>query len=199
MITLYGSARSRAARCLWMLEEIGLPFEHRDLEDLERPARSDAVTPVNPIGKVPALEDGGIKLFESMAINLYLAANYGDALWPGDAGARALATAWSIWGMTETEPPLAQLFFERAIKKECDPEAEAGAVQTLQRPLAALERYLDGLVYLLGDRFTVADLNLASVLTLMNRAHFDLGDYPNIKAWRERCSDRDAYRRVYPA
>ena len=100
MITLYGSARTRAARCLWMLEEIGLPYEHRDLDDLEGQARSDAVTPVNPIGKVPALEDDGIKLFESMAINLYLAAKYGDALWPGEAGARGLATAWSIWGMT---------------------------------------------------------------------------------------------------
>ena len=198
MITLYGSARTRAARCLWMLEEIGPPFEHRDLDDLEGQARSDAITPVNPIGKVPALEDDGIKLFESMAINLYLAANYSDALWPGEAGARGLATAWSIWGMTETEPPLAQLFFERVIKKESDPKADAEAVQTLQRPLAALERYLDGLVYLLGDRFTVADLNLASVLTLMNRAHFDLGHFPNIKAWRERCSDRDAYKRVYP-
>ena len=80
MIRLYGSSRSRAARCLWMLEEIGIAYEHRDLEELEAGDKLVTVTRVNPIGKVPALEDGDIRLFESMAINLYLAARYGGAI-----------------------------------------------------------------------------------------------------------------------
>lgn len=204
MIRLYGSSRSRAARCLWMLEEIGIAYEHRDLEELEAGDKLVTVTRVNPIGKVPALEDGDIRLFESMAINLYLAARYGGDLWPDEPGDQGRATAWSIWGMTETEPPLAQLFFERVIKKDKDTDEEAAAVQTLRRPLIALESHLEKSKdisgdYLLGRKFTVADLNLASVLTLMNRAHFELDDYPGIRAWRERCSDRDAYRKVYPA
>ena len=200
MIRIYGSARSRAARCLWMLEEIGQPYEHLDLADLEDDARLQTVTPVNPIGKVPALEDGDIKLFESMAINLYLAARYGGELWPTEVGAQGLTTAWSIWGMTETEPPLGQLFFERTIRSSADrdPDNEARAEQTLRRPMAALEHYLDGRAWLVGDRFTVADLNLASVLTLMNRASYDLSDYPNISRWRGDCYDRPAYRRCYP-
>jgi glutathione S-transferase len=200
MIKLYGSARSRAARCLWMLEELGQEYEHLDLAGLDADDALQTVTRVNPIGKVPALEDGETRLFESMAINLYLAAKYGGPLWPSDVNAQGLATAWSIWGMTEMEPPLAQLFLERVMRKEAqrDRQNEAQALETLQRPLDALESYLAGLQFLLGDRFTVADLNLASVLTLMNRANFDLQAYPNTGRWRRACYDRPAYQKIYP-
>jgi len=200
MIKLYGSAHSRAARCLWMLEEIEQPYEHLDLADLDAEHALTTVTRVNPIGKVPALEDGEVKLFESMSINLYLAVKYGDALWPTDAGEQGRATAWSIWGMTEMEPPLAQLFLERIIRKEDqrDQQNEARALDTLKRPLNALERYLDGLQFLLGERFSVADLNLASVLTLINRANYDLEAYPQVNRWRRACYDRPAYRKIYP-
>ena len=200
MIRLYGSTYSRAARCLWMLEETEQPYEHRDLAELDAAAALQTVTEVNPIGKVPALEDGELKLFESMAINLYLAARYSSALWPSDVGNQGRATAWSIWGMTEMEPPLAQLFLERVIRKEGerDLQNEAQALDTLTRPLDALEKYLDGMDYLLGEKFTVADLNLASVLTLMNRANYDLHAYPNANRWRRACYDRPAYRKIYP-
>lgn len=200
MIKLYGSKQSRAARCLWMLEELEQPYEHLDLKDLDAEAALQTVTRVNPIGKVPALEDGELKLFESMAINLYLAGKYGNEIWPADIGDQGRAAAWSVWGMTEMEPPLAQLFLERVIRKEeqRDRQNEAGALNALNRPLNALEGYLDGLPYLLGDRFSVADLNLASVLTLMNRANFELHAYPNIDRWRKACYDRPAYQKIYP-
>jgi len=200
MIKLYGSARSRAARCLWMLEELGQDYEHLDLAGLDADDALQTVTRVNPIGKVPALEDGETRLFESMAINLYLAAKYGGPLWPSDVNGQGLATAWSIWGMTEMEPPLAQLFLERVMRKEAqrDWQNEAQALETLERPLDALESYLAGLQFLLGTQFTVADLNLASVLTLMNRANFELQAYPNIDRWRRACYDRPAYRKIYP-
>ena len=200
MIRLYGSTYSRAARCLWMLEETEQPYEHRDLAELDAAAALQTVTEVNPIGKVPALEDGELKLFESMAINLDLAARYSSALWPSDVVNQGRATAWSIWGMTEMEPPLAQLFLERVIRKEGerDLQNEAQALDTLTRPLDALEKYLDGMDYLLGEKFTVADLNLASVLTLMNRANYDLQAYPNANRWRRACYDRPAYRKIYP-
>ena len=102
--------------------------------------------------------------------------------------------------MTEMEPPLAQLFLERVIRKEDqrDEQNEARALDTLKRPLNALEQHLDGLQFLLGERFSVADLNLASVLTLINRANFDLQAYPYIKRWRQACYDRPAYQKIYP-
>lgn len=199
MIRLYGSARSRAARCLWMLEELEQPYEHVDLSGLDAEDALRTVSAVNPIGKVPALEDGDIRLFESMAINLYLAARYGGDLWPAEVAEQGKATAWSVWGMTETEPPLAQLFLERVIKRagQRDERNEARALETLTRPLEALNGHLDGLQYLLGERFTVADVNLASVLTLMNRAEYDLQHYPNVDRWRNACYDRASYRKIY--
>ena len=201
MIKLYGSARSRAARCLWMLEELGLPYEHIDLAGLSAEEALRRVSTVNPIGKVPALEDGDIRLFESMAINLYLAANYGETLWPASAGDQGKATAWSIWGMTEMEPPLAQLFLERVMRtdEQKDRRNEARAIDTLVRPLNALEDHLSTSRYLLGDQFSVADLNLASVLTLMNRTEFDLSGYPTTDRWRQASYDRPSYRRIYSA
>ena len=82
MLKLYGSARSRASRTLWMLAECGVPFEQDDLSKLEGEAKTAAITRVNPIGKMPAIEDGSLKLFESMAINLYLARKYGGRFGP---------------------------------------------------------------------------------------------------------------------
>jgi len=201
MITLYGSARTRAARCLWMLEECGVAFEHHSLEDIDLPARAEAVRPINPIGKVPALEDGDTRLFESMAINLYLARRYGGDLWPDEESGQARATAWSIWGMTELEPPLAQLFFERVIRDggTRDRDNEARSEQALVRPMTALDNELAGLDYLVDGRFTVADLNLAAVLTLSRRAEYPLGEYPLVERWLGRCFDRPAFRRSRPA
>lgn len=68
MIKLYGSARSRAARCLWMLEELEQPYEHLDLVGLHAADALQTVTRVNPIGKVPALEDGEIKLLDRKSV-----------------------------------------------------------------------------------------------------------------------------------
>jgi glutathione S-transferase len=83
-------------------------------------------------------------------------------------------------------------------EEQRDVQNEARALDTLARPLNALEDHLDGLPFLLGEQFSVADLNLASVLTLMNRANFDLRAYPEIKRWRESCYDRPSYRKIYP-
>jgi glutathione S-transferase len=201
MITLYGSARSRAARCLWMLEELGEPYDHLDLDELDAAGRLAAVRPVNPIGKVPALEDGDIKLFESMAINLYLARKYSDSLWPAGEAEQAYATAWSIWGMTEMEPPLAQLFFERVVRNEDtrDTANEAKAEQDLKRPMVTLETELGKRAFLLGEQFSIADLNLASVMTLMLRTRFELDGYPNIQRWLDTCFERPAFKSSRPA
>ena len=81
--------------------------------------------------------------------------------------------------MTEMEPPLAQLFLERVMRSddERNKENETLALDMLVRPLNALEDYLSSSAWLIAEKFTVADLNLASILTLMNRTRFDLTDW----------------------
>jgi len=201
MIRLYGAKRSRAARCVWMLEETGQPYEHLELTQLDQAGRAATLKRLNPIGKVPALEDGDLRLFESLAINLHLARRYGGELWPPDDGDQSLAVAWSIWAMTEMEPPLGDLFAERCLKEQeqRNAEIEARALERLVRPMNALETHLEGRAWLLGDTFTVADLNLASVLTLMNVTGYDLDNYPEVARWRNACYQRPAHQRSRPA
>src|SRR5271167_1305040 len=105
MIKLYGTSKSRSARSLWALEELGLKYEHVPVETTK--AKSPEHLKLNPNGHVPVLEDDGKIFWESMAINLYLAAKYGKApLWPESHEGRGHAVQWSFWGMTEAEPHL---------------------------------------------------------------------------------------------
>src|SRR5881394_2378261 len=101
----YGPTASRAARALWIVHELRIPFEHvaMEMKDLKGPD----YLKVNPNGKVPTLVDGDFRLFESMAVNLYLAKRFNkDGFWPAGAEDQALCYQWSFWGMTEVEKSL---------------------------------------------------------------------------------------------
>jgi glutathione S-transferase len=199
MLTLYGPARSRASRVLWMLEECGVPFQH---EDLAKYATMDekaaAVKKIYPLGKVPFITDGELRLSESMAINVYLARKYGTQLWPASEGEQAQALQWSFFAVTEVDPPMVQLMIERMFRKEADrnPENEKKNAEQIKRPLAYLNDHLAGRQYLVGNAFTVADLNVACIFSMANGAKVDLDEYPHIKAWLDRCRDRPAHRKA---
>lgn len=199
MLTIYGPARSRASRALWMLNECDIPFEH---EDLARYATMDeksaALRAVHPLGKVPVLRDGELTLSESMAINLYLAQHHGKHLWPSGAQDQGKVLQWSFFAVTEVDPPLVQLMIERSFRKEPDrdPANEEKNAERIKRPLNYLNDYLANRQYLLGGDFTVADLNLASIFSMAGPAKLDLGDYPNVQAWLSRCQARPAYQKA---
>ncbi|MDH5254751.1 MAG: glutathione S-transferase family protein [Gammaproteobacteria bacterium] len=199
MLKIYGPARSRSSRALWMAEECGIPFEHEDLTSYPTmDAKSAAVREVNPIGKIPVIIDGDFVLSESMAINLYLARKYGRHLWPAGEQEQAKVLQWSFFGVTELDPPLVQLMVERTFRKEGERNAdnEKRNAEAARRALAALEAHLAGHPWLVGGSFTVADLNVASVLSLATGAKQEMTDYPHIQAWLKRCQDRPAYRKA---
>ena len=99
VIKIYGVVATRTARCLWMLEEVGQPYELVEVQPRTEQADSPEFRAVNPNGRVPALVDGDTVLWESMAINLYLAEKYGGAMMPATVEGRGLACQWSFWGM----------------------------------------------------------------------------------------------------
>ena len=139
MLKIYGPARSRSSRALWMAEECGVPYEHEDLTRYATmEAKSAAVREVNPIGKIPVLMDGDFKLSESMAINLYLAKKYGRHLWPNGEQEQAKVLQWSFFAITELDPPLIQLMIERTFRKEGERNAENEKknAELVKRPLA---------------------------------------------------------------
>ena len=98
MIVCWGAPNSSAGRTHWLLEELGVPYEYRRVQFAEKPADFLAVSPG---GKVPALKDGDIELFESMAINGYLAEKYGPELAGRDNAERARIWQWSLWSIAK--------------------------------------------------------------------------------------------------
>jgi len=193
MLTLYGTTMSRAARCLWMLEEVGVPYVNVPTH-FAKEAQTPEFKRLNPNGRVPVLDDDGLVVWESMAINLHLADRYGKELGPRDAAERALINQWSFWGMTEVEPGLIDAFVHRVMfpPAQRKPEVAAAGEAELARPLAVLEGVLAGRTWLVGDRFTVADLNVASVLGLAALAQIDLSKYPHVQRWLTACTSRPA-------
>jgi glutathione S-transferase len=194
-LTIYGVSQSRAIRVLWMAQELGVPFEHVPQNFAgEKPP---AFLAINPNGRVPAIDDDGVRLFESMAINLYLAKKYGAAagLAPKDLAEDGIATQWSFWVMTEIEKTLLNAMFSARgmMGNAKDPEKAAAYLAELEKPFAVLDGALAGKDYLLGGRFTVADLNVASVLTWARPAGVNLANTPNVEAWLARCLARPAF------
>ena len=191
---LYGIANSRAFRSVWAAEEIGLDYEHIGTHFIDDSKAPDYLA-VNPNGRIPALEDGDVRLFESMAINMYLAEKYSDGLLPQDAVARAQTWQWSIWGISEIEPLQMQIvvqkFFTPDEKK--NEKVVAGAQKGLQRPLKVLDDALANHRYLLGDDFSLADLNLSSVMDLMNMIQLDVSEWSNVRRWLDDCYGRPSY------
>jgi glutathione S-transferase len=197
MIKLYGIPMSRASRSLWMLEEIGIPYENVPTSfvgDVQKPE----YLAKNPNGRIPTLDDDGTLVWESMAINLHLAEKYDKGFRPRTLEERAHTVQWSFWGMTEIEPGLLEAFVNRVMLPEAQRNAAAADAgeQKLQRPLAVLERQLSRAPFLLGDRFGLADLNVASVLAIAPIARIDLAAYPNVQRWLAACTGRPAARKA---
>ena len=194
-LKIYGVARSRAFRTLWMAGEVGLAYEHIKIDFADGGTRRAEYLAVNPNGHVPAIDDNGFRLWESMAINLYLAKKYGDTagLYPQSLEDEARAWQWSFWGMTEVERPALSLLLNRIGPEDRrDAAASDEAERALAAPLKVLDAAVSATPYLLGQRFTVADLNVASILAWARQARINLAPFPEAEAWLKTCHDRPA-------
>jgi glutathione S-transferase len=197
MITLYGVPGSRAMRPLWMLEELGVAYENVKTS-FTGETRTPEFLAINPNGHVPVLRDGDTVLWESLAINLYLARKFDKGLWPKSVEAEGRAFQWSLWSATEAEEPVVTALVHRAFfpEEQRDEAKAADAVERFEVPLAVLDGQLAGREYLAGDTFTVADLNVASVIGMAPMARIDLSGAANASAWLARCTARPAYAKV---
>ena len=137
-------------------------------------------------------------LWESMAINLYLARRHDQGLWPKRVEDEGRAFQWSLWAMTELEEPVLTTLLHRVFFPAAQRDAGKAddAALRAKKPLAVLDAALAGRSYLLGATFTVADLNVASVLSWAPLAGIDLAAFANAQAWLTRCGSRPAFQRV---
>ena len=199
MIKIYGGLVSRATRNLWMLEELGVDYERVDLDWVKQENKSPEYLKINPRGQVPTLVDGDATMSESLGINLYLAQKYGGGrLWPGDDAGRARCVQWSVWAAGELEPVAYPRVREFVFKKKEDRDEAlvAGMAERTGPLLDLMEDTLTASAYLVGDAFTVADLNVAGVMEYLDRSDFDMANWPKTADWYETTYGRAANQKV---
>ena len=206
MLTIYGVYRSRALRNIWLLEEMGQPFQHVPVVQNFRAggdagvmhSRSPAFLAVSPNGGIPAMQDGALVLSESLAINLYIARRYGGPLAAADLAEEGLIAQWTLFGATEIEPRSIQILYNRVqLPPDQRNEAKvAEAIAALRVPFATIDAALATTGFLIGGRFTVADINLAEVVRYTLPAPEVLDAAPRVKAWLAACHARPAWKKI---
>jgi glutathione S-transferase len=208
-LTIYGTAASRAVRPLWVAHELGLRFDHVATPYQGGATRTPDFLALNPNGHIPVVVDhrpeGDVVVWESMACALYLARHHGPAdgasLTPATPREDAEALRWSFWTVTELEKDALTVLMHRLAMPvdQRKPELAEAAERRLAVPLRVLEAHLAtqqarGQAYLAADRFTLADLCVASVLNWVRPASERMAAFPGVGAWLAACMDRPAYR-----
>lgn len=206
-LKIYGIGPSRAARPIWTALELGVPFDLISTPYAGGATRTPEFLAINPNGHIPVLIDeraeGAITVWESMACALYIARVHGKAdgqtIAPATPREEAEALRWSFWTVSELEADALTVLMHRMAMPEDQrkPELADKAESRLKVPLAVLEKHLQaqhakGEAYLAANRFTVADVCVASVANWVRPAAALLAQYPAVSSWLKVCLDRPA-------
>lgn len=206
-LTIHGIVASRAVRPLWVAAELGLPVEHVPTPYKDGATRTPEFLALNPNGHIPVVidhrPDSEVVVWESMACALYLARHHGRGdgsdLAPASAAEDADALRWAFWTVTELEKDALTVLMHRVAMpaEQRKPELAEAAEKRLRVPLAVLAQHLAaqqarGQAHLAAQRFTVADLCVASVLTWARPAPGLLADFALTDAWLHACVHRPA-------
>ncbi len=210
-VTIHGVYRSRASRNFWLAGEIGLSvdivpvIQAYRLPDPVAPdaplnTRSPSFLALSPAGSIPVMTDGDLVLTESLAINLYLARTYGGDIGPRSAAEDALMQAAALDAVTAIEPHSLPILYAHAEGRADTPEGAAEVARhatALARPLARLDAHFASHAYLIGGRFTVADINLAEVLRYAQAHPTLIAGYPALDRWLKSCQARPAFQAMW--
>lgn len=196
MLRIYGSAKSRTIRVLWMAGELGIAYEQEDWLPRSQETRTPEFRALNPNGRVPTIDDDGFVLSESMAINFYLAKKHRSPLFPADATHEALVLQWSLWETDRLDRQIVNYCRHTKDLPEAErkPEIARAAWEEVVPAFDVLETALAKSEWLAGPAFSVADLNVAAAL--YRALTLDLGKWPHLQAWLNRCWERPAAKRA---
>ena len=208
MLTIYGVYRSRASRNIWLAEELGIPFRqvpviqhYRTVPPGMLHTQSPEFLKINPNGLIPSIDDDGLVLHESLAINLYLARKHGGPLAWATVAEEGQIAMWSLWAATGVEPHAINVLYHRLGNPTGakDPKIADAAVESLKGPFAVLDKALERSGWLVGDRFTVADLNAAEIVRYAQPAPELFEAAPRVKTWLAACQARPAFKKMWAA
>lgn len=199
MITLYGISWSRANYVLFTLEELGLEYQIVPYNPFEDEKNNPDYLKLNPLGQLPTLVDGDLVLTESMAINFYLARKYGaKQLWTESLEDEAMIYKWTFLAISQLEPDCINLILHLKVLPEKDRQTSiaTAAEKHLNKVLNVLNDALNGKSFLVANRFTIADINTASILAYALKSGFDCTSYPNVERYLNDILSRPARKRA---
>ena len=198
-IKLYGPRMGSSLRTHWVAAELGTTCETVPVDFSKGEHKGEAFLQINPMGQVPALVDGDFKLAESMAICSYMIETAGSDLGGKTAQQRAKAWQWSLWAALNLYPHRSALASPAGTQQPLAADVEAAAKAGAAKYLPVLNTHLGAQRYMVGDSFTVGDINVATVLAYAAFAKFDLSSYPNVTTWLAGVTDRPAYAKAVKA
>jgi len=187
MLKLYGQYRSRAFRVAWLLKESAIPYEHVNVTiNVEGATCKDpAYVALNPNARVPTIDDDGFVMWESAAINLYLAEKYRSPLWPKDMQGKGRAYQWAFFVANDVEPHMITVMQNRVMfaPEKRNPALADAADEKLQPRLMVLDDFLRKNAFFDIDRWGLADFMVASVCYSFFAMKYDLSRYPSFQKW----------------
>ena len=201
-LKIYGISASRAIRPLWVAEELGIPYQHVAQRYQGGATHTPEFLTLNPNGHIPVVDDDGIIVWESMACALYLARRFGadqsDSIAPHTNLEEAEGLRWTFWTVTELEKDALTVLMHRLAMpaEQRKPELAEAAEKRLAAPLRVLEQHLQGRTFMASERFTVADVTVASVVNWVRPATALMASLPRTQAWLQACLARPAYVRA---
>lgn len=187
MLKLYGQYRSRAFRVAWLLKESDIPYEHVNVTiNVEGATCKDpSYVALNPNARVPTIDDDGFVLWESAAINLYLAEKYRSPLWPKDMQGKGRAYQWAFFIANDVEPHMITVMQNRVLfaPEKRNPALADAADEKLQPRLKVLDDFLRKNAFFDIERWGLADFMVASVCYSFTVMKYDLSKFPHFRKW----------------
>jgi glutathione S-transferase len=187
MLKLYGQYRSRAFRVAWLCKESNIPYEHVDVTINVEGAtcKEPSYVSLNPNARVPTIDDDGFVMWESAAINLYLAEKYKSPLWPADSKGKGRMLQWALFTANDIEPNMIVVMQHRIIfpPDKRNPAIADDADSKLQPRLKVLDDHLAKSKFFGGDKWDMADFMVASVCYSFFAMKYDLAKFPSFQKW----------------
>jgi glutathione S-transferase len=196
MLKIYGQPRSRTFRVLWLAKEAGIEYEHIPVGiTADNPqCKEPWYIALNFNARVPTIDDDGFVMWESAAINLYLAEKYRSPLFPSTPQGRGRMLQWAFYVANDVEPPMITMFQNRVLfpPEKRDTALADSAEAQLVAKLKLLNEHLAKNAYFGGDTWDMADFMVASVLYTLAAIKYDLSRYPKLNAWLTASIERPA-------
>jgi len=200
MLKIYGQARSRAFRVVWLCKESNIPYEHVPVTIYAQDAqcKEDWYVKMNPNARVPTIDDGGFILWESGAINLYLAKKYQSPLWPKTPQGEGRVLQWAFYVANDVEQPMVTVYQNRVVfpPEKRNPALAEDAEKKLLPKLKVLDEHLAKTAHFGGSQWDMADFMVASVLFNFAAMKYDLSTFPKLGAWLKASLERPAARQA---